>query len=340
MGETDSIIGQGHAWDALDRMFRSRRIPNALLFTGIPGIGKQTTARIFARACNCQETLAVTAPDPSGTVNSPSSRRLQFCSRCRSCRRMEAGNHPDILQVKPEKSEITIGQIREICRVLAMKPYEAQLRVVIVAEADRMNPPAGNALLKVLEEPPENTLLILTARQSQDLLSTIASRCQELRFRPLYQTEVEEILTNRYGVDPDSASVIASFSDGSVGRALEMNHPTWFLWKKWITDILSAWSTLPTNVRLGFGEKLLSNPSRLDQSLDMIAGWYRDLLMAKHGYRIFLHTDRTREIVESAARKSSIDLVSCLVAIKQTRDHKNARGNQRILLDHLMLELI
>ena len=90
------------------------------------------------------------------------------CGCCKSCRKIQTGNHPDIIQVKPFGPLIRIGQIRDLCRILAMKPYEARYRVVIISHAQAMNPAAGNALLKVLEEPPDRTILILTAMQATD----------------------------------------------------------------------------------------------------------------------------------------------------------------------------
>ena len=87
--------------------------------------------------------------------------------------------------IQPEGGVIKIAQIRNLCRILSMKPFEGETRVAILIDAHLMNPSAGNALLKILEEPPEQTLLILTARQTSDLLPTIVSRCQHIRFNPV-----------------------------------------------------------------------------------------------------------------------------------------------------------
>ena len=167
----DSIIDQERPIRILLSLLFHGTIPHALLFTGIEGVGKKTAAVALAMACNCRRPVAV-----------------EPCGECAACRKIAAGAHPDILRVSPAGAMIKIDQIRELCQVLTMKPYEARVRVVIIADAHTLNPAAGNALLKMLEEPPARTVLILTAPQTGDLLPTIVSRCQHIRFKPIART--------------------------------------------------------------------------------------------------------------------------------------------------------
>jgi DNA polymerase-3 subunit delta' len=128
------IINQEHPKRILTACLKTRHIPNAFLFTGKRGVGKRITAITFAMACNCiGKELDTTEP----------------CGSCTSCLKIKSGNHPDIIAISPFGSNIKIAQIRSLCHILAMKPYEARLRVVIISDAQTMNPSAGNALLKV-----------------------------------------------------------------------------------------------------------------------------------------------------------------------------------------------
>lgn len=183
-----SIQDQEQPIRILSAFLHTGKMPHAMLFTGVDGIGKRSAATAFAMVCNCsgdKVSIAAEAPGAAGmpgdAVNVAAS-----CGRCRSCRKIQVDSHPDIIRMEPAGQYIRIAQIRELLGTLAMKPYEAKLRVVIISDAHAMNPEAGNALLKILEEPPESTILILTASGTADLLPTIVSRCQQIRFNPCH----------------------------------------------------------------------------------------------------------------------------------------------------------
>jgi len=337
----DGIVGQAHAIGALTRLIHNHRIPNSLLFTGIRGVGKLRSAIAFAKTYNCSSTVESLSSNNIGssTFTAWSSSHPKPCGGCPSCRKIETGQHPDVILIRPEKSEIVIDQIRRLLQILTMKPYEARLRVAIVTEADHMNQSAGNALLKILEEPPDSTLLILTAEQPFNLLPTIISRCQQLRFRPLSRTEIVEVLARHHGVDANQATTIASLCAGSVGRAVEMSDPGWLEWRERMLEILSVWDNLPVNVRLGVGEKLLASPKKLDQALDMFAFWRRDMLMIKYGKTCLMYPDKVKMIEAAADRTTASDLTACLDAIHHMRYYLGARGNPKLLMDNLMLKL-
>ncbi len=193
---------QPKAYKQLSTILQKGNIPHALLFSGIEGVGKQTAAMMFAMVCNCQQ-LPVDS-DQSGPGNWLMA--ADNCT-CKSCKKIESGNHPDIHMVEPSGSFIRIDQIRSLCHALAMKPYEARMRVVIISNAQAMNPEASNALLKALEEPPDRTILIITAIQLSDILPTIVSRCQHIRFSPIPQKKLEAFLIEKQGVGPDDATI-------------------------------------------------------------------------------------------------------------------------------------
>ena len=187
-GGFSSISGQEKAVQRLTGFIRKGTPPHALLFTGIYGIGKKKTALAFAMGLNCHSIAGQSDMESEST---------EPCGLCRSCKKIAAGQHPDLIIVEPEQSRIKISAVRDLGNSLAVKPYEALKRVVIIDQAQAMNPEAGNSLLKLLEEPPDNTLLILIAGNTQSLLPTIVSRCQQVTFKPIPEYALAEHLLVR-----------------------------------------------------------------------------------------------------------------------------------------------
>ncbi len=181
----------------------SSRVVHAYLLTGPAGTGKRTLADICARALFCQS---------SGE---------RPCDVCPACRQLLSGNHPDFIRLRPEKS-IGVDDVRGVIERLAVKPYEAGRHVVVIEQADKMTAQAQNALLKTLETPPGPDVFFLIATQMTALLPTIVSRCRVVRF-PYLETEEEEAELRAHGLDAGRAALLARLSQGSVGRALEMN---------------------------------------------------------------------------------------------------------------------
>ena len=168
------ILGQDWVVSHLKTAMLAGRLSHAYLFLGPGGVGKATTARALAAALNCAQ------PGADGDA----------CGTCPSCRRMQAGTHPDFLVITPEeeKTQIKIEVIRELRRLTEYPPLGGGWRVVLIKPAEALsaqNDAAANALLKTLEEPPPQHLLVLTARGEADLLPTIVSRCHKLAFAPL-----------------------------------------------------------------------------------------------------------------------------------------------------------
>ena len=162
------ILGQKTAKRFLKQVMASGKIPHAYLFTGIPGIGKTTTAMAFAMALNCREPVD-----------------FEGCGQCPSCRQFKGKNFPDFISILPEGQNIRIDQIKELNRKLGFAPVSGGYRVCVIHQADAMNDESANSFLKTLEEPPPGNILILRVTESLDLLPTIVSRCQQVPFQPL-----------------------------------------------------------------------------------------------------------------------------------------------------------
>ncbi|MHB1845656.1 MAG: DNA polymerase III subunit delta', partial [Deltaproteobacteria bacterium] len=203
------IEGQPRVVALLEAALSTGRLHHAFLFTGPPGVGKERAARAFAKALLCQGKEA-------------------GLDGCESCRRAQRGSHPDVSVVQPAADtggasrEIRVQQIRELCAALQLRPALGERKVALVLGAERMNAVAQNALLKTLEEPPSQTILILVSVGDQAILPTIRSRCLRVGFGPL-PVEILARQLEAEGSPPAEAKLRASLSRGDGGLARELD---------------------------------------------------------------------------------------------------------------------
>jgi DNA polymerase-3 subunit delta' len=196
------LSGQDQAAAVLRRAVAARHVPHAYMFEGPDGVGKRSAALGLALALTC-------AVEPG-----------EGCGRCDSCRRIEAGLHPDVPVFAAETAQIVIDQAQAIVGLAQSRPHEAAVRVIIIDGAERLNLSAANCLLKTLEEPADGTHLVLVTSAPDRILPTIRSRSQRVRFRALPAEALVALLIAAHGVEPRRAAVAAALADGSVGRAV------------------------------------------------------------------------------------------------------------------------
>lgn len=327
MSGFEALVGQARAVERLKIMLRRDALPHALLFSGIEGVGKNQAALLLAMALNCS---AAAGERP--------------CGACRTCRSLQAGQHPDLLTVAPEGPLIRVAQVRQLCATLAMKPYAARSRVVIITDARAMNPEAANALLKVLEEPPERTLLILLTTQTGDLLPTIVSRCQQLRFGPLPRRALQALLVEGHGVAPDAAAFAAAVSGGSLTRALRFSQADWRARRSWLIaaiglDRPEMLTSRPLELLLAVAEKLAGQKDWIPEALDLIVAWLRDLLIFRHAPGRLINQDQAELVDRASGRLPDEALLQRIQAVAGAQRQVAANLSPRLVLERLMLQL-
>jgi DNA polymerase-3 subunit delta' len=221
---------------AFAQAVRRNRLAHAYLFTGPPGVGKRLFAQELAKALLCE----TAAPD-----------RLEACDRCPSCLQVEAGTQPDCLTASlPEGAhEFPIDDMRELCRRIALKPMGGRGKVVILDDADDLNGPSANCFLKTLEEPPPRSVLILVGSSPERQLPTIVSRCQVVRFAPLPEALVADLLRQQELPDAHMIDRLARLSGGSPGQALALADPELWAFRRTLIDGLTR--PQPDGVALG-----------------------------------------------------------------------------------------
>ncbi len=213
------------------------------------------------------------------------------------------------------------------------------MRVVLISDAQAMNPAAGNALLKVLEEPPAGTILILVANHTSDLLPTIVSRCRHIRFNPISITNMESILVRKHGLDPGDATVIASMAAGSLSRALHMYRTNWISRSNWLINELDSLSSNSTSRLLAFGEQLAKNKDALPDALEVMKSRLRDLAIGKLYPEKFIHQDQAENVHRVSQKLSMTSLLSKIETIQSTQNSIQSGTNLRLAMEAMILKL-
>jgi DNA polymerase-3 subunit delta' len=303
--ETNVLFGHGEAEQALLEAYRSGRIPHAWLIGGPSGIGKATLAYRMAR-------FVLANPDPKApAVRKATS--LTLPDDDRTVRRIAAQGHPDLLVLERVVNEKT-GKLYTVIRVDDVRrtvPFfgstagEGGWRVSIVDTADELQyPQAANALLKILEEPPRNALLLLTSHAPARLLPTIRSRCRRLSLRPLSADDVARaaaLALNRNAEEPELHEASA-LSEGSVGRALTLLEGPALALRKRVVDLLERLPTVDPQALHALGDAIGGfEPQRLASFIDAVNEWLADRLASADHARM-LRIAEAWDKVNQAAR--------------------------------------
>ena len=341
----ESLINQERPIRILTTLLQNGTLPHALLFTGTAGVGKQAAADALAMACNCQGAIPeFHAEDPSGQTPANSSGSINSiavnaCGVCKSCRKIAAGNHPDIIRIKPAGHFIKIDQIRSLLQNLAMKPYEATTRFAILSEAQAMNAAASNALLKILEEPPQRSMLILIADQKSDLLPTIVSRCQHVGFNPIPKEIIAAWLENKHGLEQPAADILAAMDNGSFSKAQMMIKDNWLQHRKWLIDEMIRLSQQPIARLLALAEKLSKQEGKLAESLEIIKVWFRDRIVCQYDDAKIINRDVADKFKNASQKNNLTELLSKVDAVQKTQNRLAANTNLRLTLESLLIKL-
>jgi DNA polymerase III subunit delta' len=318
----NGIKGQERVVSTLKRAISSSRLAHCYLFEGPSGTGRRTTALALIQSVFCANSA-----DGSG------------CGNCATCRKLETGNHPDlhILQPLPDKRDISIEQIRELQQVLSLRPYEAPRKACLIEPAERLSIGASNAMLKTLEEPPGNALMILIASQADQLLSTIRSRCQQLRFAKLSEDEIKLLLINQ-GMDAAQAATVAPLAEGSMEKALQISVEPDIERKLELIELLSRASTKQIATIFDPAEQLAGPRDETVETLSMFVSLLRDLVFIKSNSHDSVVNRPIMGQLEELSSSLSIDgameaVELALEAVQSVRRNVNAK----LAIEHFML---
>ena len=319
----ENVVGQQRIIALINNLLYSNRIPHAFLFEGQKGIGKKRIALEMARGICCSS--ADTKP----------------CGTCSSCIKASHGNHPEIKLIE-EDSSIKIETIRELQKEIQLKPYEGAKKVFIINNAERMTTQAQNALLKTLEEPPGYASIILLTNNAASLLPTIISRCQLLKLVPARLEEVQQHLQRVEGLGLEESKVIASFSNGIVGKAIRILQDEEFRIKRdiiiEITRQLLEGKIIDLLERVSF---LKEEKETVDDIFDIFISWYRDLLIFRETQYVdfIMNYDKIEEIKRQAIKINSTKSREIILIIEKNKSNTRSNVNHQLNLEVMLLNI-
>ena len=312
----DLIIGHQQILEQLYHAIASNRVAGAYLFVGVANVGKETVALHFAKSINCL------------------SSDKGACGSCLSCRKADDGNHPDLQIIRPSGTWIKIDQIRELQKRIIYRPLEGVRKVYILTEAERLNLEAANCLLKTLEEPPADSVLILLTTNLDALLPTIRSRCQIIPFHPLLVSELAEHLMERFDINETQAFSISTVAGGAFGKASALVQEG-AEFDEEIPEILTVGNRLDA---FRIAEKWSQQP----EVLDHLVTWYRDLVLLHQGAPtdLLTHVHHAEQLKELTTHYSRLQLQSAIKAIFETKAMLQRNVNATLALEVLALKLL
>jgi DNA polymerase-3 subunit delta' len=328
------VVGHDWAVRVLDTSIKEGRVSHAYLFAGPTSVGKTTMALNLAQALNCQR------------ENKP-------CQECEACRKIREGVHPDIRMVDlhyqallreeedADQKELRVDTVRHVSEQASLRPFEGRWRVFIIPDAELMNLRAANALLKTLEEPPAQVVLILTTTDARLLLPTVVSRCQVFGLRLVPADLIGHELVRRQGLDPSRATLLARVSMGRTGWAIgAVVDESRLQRRKDDMKELTGLGAMGRLDRLDYAHQLARNSGRVKDVLQLWLSLWRDLLLIRGGSADTISNVDIAQSLEQDARKYELpDIVSYIRSILATQSRLENSVDTRLALEVLLLDL-
>ncbi|WP_225073061.1 DNA polymerase III subunit delta' [Desulfuromonas sp. CSMB_57] len=316
------ILGHDRQKELLQRAIDTHRLPHAYLFEGPEGIGKRLVALALTKRLFCE----------TG----------QGCCNCPACRKIEHHNHPDLHLLEPDGQFIKIEQIRGIQKELSFRPLEAPRKVCLIDGAERLNPAAGNALLKTLEEPRPETLLILLSAAPEAVLPTIRSRCQRLPFNRLPRARLQEVLADQLNMEEEEAHILTALADGSFKKALGKDRELFLKRRRQLLKTLAGLSPNSILPLLDLARQMAEDKEHLTEQLEILLAFYRDQLLLHHGRNSddLVNIDLLELLERMAERHPVAALLHKLEALFAARRQLDRNVNRQLAMEVLLLKLV
>lgn len=314
---------QPRAQELLYHSLRNERLAHAYLLAGPKGSGKKQMALHLAKSLFCTE------------------READACGACVTCRRIEGGNHPDVLFITPDGASIKIDQIRSLQKEMAMRAVESSRKVYIIEHVDKMTTQAANSLLKFLEEPPAGVLALLLTEHSHAILPTILSRCQIVQFSPLSAESFAEKLRAE-GVLAGMAQV-ASHITTNVEEAMTLSQSESFAQlRNLVIQLVQECKQRNSSALLTIHDMLQKSDKSKEELplfLDLLILWLRDILYLQVGRHAHLINSDQQDVLQGQALVwTKAELLRGIDLVMETKNRIERNANAQLALERLVLQ--
>lgn len=326
MAGFSEIIGHEQIIENLKNAICYEKISHAYIFNGPDLSGKKMLAEAFAMALQCEKEQSF------------------GCMECHSCKQAISHNHPDIIYVSHEKpNTIGVDDIRtQVNSDIGIKPYSSKYKIYIIDEAEKMNPQAQNALLKTIEEPPSYGILMLLTTNADGFLQTILSRCITLNLRGVKTEVIKKYLMTHYQKPDYLADICATFSQGNVGKAIQLASSEEFnALKAAVLALLKKTEELDVADISVTARELSEYKPQIDEYLDLMTMWFRDVLYYKAAEDVnnLIYKDEVFDIKKQAAKRSYHGIEEILDQIQTARTRIKANVNFELTMELLLLAI-
>lgn len=330
-GQGWNIVGHEHSIDILRRTLAAQQVRHAYLFAGPQHIGKGVLARRFA-----QTLLCTSGPDLQVAP-------LEPCNTCLACRKVLHGNHPDVhvITKAADKQFILIEQIRELQNSASRRTLEGRRNIFLIEDAHEMNIQAANCLLKTLEEPEPDVILLLTVPDAALLLPTILSRVQLVPMQLLTFAQIKQALEQQWEVGQEEADLLASLAAGRMGWAVKAVEDEDMLSERRVQlDLLAKLPASNKVERFNFVQHVGTDSEKVQSLLELSLLWWRDLLLTANDCLDLTVNVDMRALLKTQAAKIGVSEAERMVKrILQTREAIEQNVNTRVALEVLMLDM-
>src|SRR5699024_293085 len=317
------IIGHEKGIETLKKSIKNETVSHSYLFEGEEGIGKKMVAYVFSKTLLCKE------------------KGIEPCNNCTSCMKFDSGNHPDFHIIEPERGIIRKIEVEDLIKKMSTAPFESKKKLFVIDDSDLMNIEGKNAILKILEEPPYYVNIILISSRPNNLLPTILSRVQSVKLYPISPKKIIKFLLDRYNIGEDRARFIAEFTKGGIGKSINLiQEESFFEMRDKIIKIL---------ISLGNGDKTKAfssidvfdkNKENIDDILDIMIYWFRDLLIYKEVGESMLIINKDKIIELSKFSYMSFDKINSIIKkIEETKLNLTRNINYQLAIETMLLSV-
>ena len=315
------VAGQEEIKESLIKSINNNQVSHCYIFEGPKGMGKYDLALIFAQSLLCLNF------------------QKEPCNQCNSCIKANSFNHPDLHIVNEEEKSIKREDIDMLINSIYKKPYESKRKVFIIKDAHLMTVQAANTFLKTLEEPPDNTVMILLTINSNLLLPTIVSRCQEIKFKNISKETIKSYLI-KYNSNIGIIELAANYSNGNLNKAISIiNGNDEILRKreeiiKIFDKIIKSDSEIIYELESYFDEQ----KDNIDEIIEIMIMWIRDVMFVKSNMDNLVINNDYLELLKIHSKKMKVD--SDIVEFMQNiSDNIKSNVSYKLAVDNMLLKI-